>query len=109
MATPRSGALNRDLSTIVEYLRDHHGNGSLASVAAAFGLSPRGLNRLFEAHGSTFIECRSWVREAWMRLLIAKGIPLDQIAEVVGFASGRAARRFWKDRTGQNVRRKAGK
>ena len=86
---------------------------TLERVAEKIGMSPRSLRRQLALAGFSFHDIRSEIRETFAtRYLVDTRVPLDRIAEKLGYsdqASFTKAYRAWTGRTPGSVRRKQGR
>lgn len=77
---------------------------TLAGVARALGTSPRTLQRRLHAEGTSFDAILDAVRRELAQSFLERGVPLKQIAMLLGYAETSAFHRAFKRWTGESPR-----
>jgi AraC-like DNA-binding protein len=82
-------------------MRDPGRNSTLESVAAELGLSPRSLRRHLQVTGASFSDLRNVIRRQFaLRYLRASSLPLDAIADRLGYGDQASFTRAFREWTG---------
>lgn len=97
------GVASRVQHALIEALPN--GEPSKQAIARTLAMSPRNLQRLLAAEGTSFKEILNAARLSLARSYIAEGrLPLTEIAFVLGFADSSAFSRAFKRWTGRSPR-----
>ncbi len=93
---------NIKLNQILNYLSQNCKNDfSLVSVADKFDISPTYLSKLIKKEkGKSFSEIVTDIKMNNAKKMLASGIPIDEVCEMVGYSSVKYFSKIFKDRTG---------